>query len=150
MIGPSTAGATMLTRHGTPPERLVTDPTEPPQVLLIEDQDDVREPNATALERAGYRVVQARSWGHALTLGEREHLRIDAIVTDLVMPDDGGVDAFARIRRRHAAPVIVFSAYPAAMRLLGGVLDGVVEWLQKPAEVSHVVEAVERAVHRIA
>ena len=121
----------------------------PLHVLLIEDQDDVREPNAAALERAGYRVIQAWSWGHALTISEREHPRVDVILTDLVMPDDAGVDAFARLFAQHGSiPVIVYSAYPAAMRLLGGVLDGVVEWLQKPMEVSHVVEAVDRAVHR--
>lgn len=121
-----------------------------PHVLLIEDLEDVRVPNAAALERAGYRVVQASSWGRALALSERERLRVDVIVTDLLMPDDAGVDPFARLRRRHASvPVIVLSAYPAAMRLLDGVLDGVVEWLKKPTEVGHVVEAVGRALHRI-
>jgi DNA-binding NtrC family response regulator len=117
-------------------------------VLLIEDQDDVREPNATALEHAGYRVVQASSWSQALAISARDALRVDVIVTDLLMPDDPGVDAFTLLRSRHGSvPVVVFSAYPAAMRLLGDVLDGVVEWLQKPLEVSHVVEAVGRALH---
>ena len=124
--------------------------TDRPHVLLIEDQDDVREPNAAALERAGYRVIPASSWGQALAISERANPRVDVILTDLVMPDDPGVDAFARLRSQvGSVPVIVFSGYPAAMRLLGGVLDGVVEWLQKPLEVTHVVEAVERAVQRV-
>ena len=121
---------------------------DPPCVLLIEDQIDVREPNAAALERAGYRVIRASSWLHARAIADEAHPRVEVIVTDLLMPDDAGVDAFAALRNRlGSTPVIVFSAYPAAMRLLCGVLDGVVEWLQKPKEVSDVVEAVERAVH---
>jgi DNA-binding NtrC family response regulator len=121
-----------------------------PCVLLIEDEDDVREPNAAALERAGYRVIPASTWSDALAITDEAHPRVDVIMTDLVMPDDAGVDTFNRLRNRHGSiPVIVFSAHPAAMRLLGGVLDGVVEWLQKPMEVSHVVAAVDRALHRV-
>ena len=134
----------MLSLDPSGPERTTGAPAH---VLLIEDQDDVREPNATALEHAGYRVTQASSWSHALAISAQDRLRLDVIVTDLLMPDDSGVEAFARLRSRHGAvPVVVFSAYPAAMRLLGDVLDGVVEWLQKPLEVSHVVEAVGRAL----
>jgi DNA-binding NtrC family response regulator len=141
-------GAPMLTRQADHPEcTLAAGATT---VLLIEDLDDVREPNAAALERAGYHVVQASSWGHALAVSERERPRVDVILTDLVMPDDAGVDTFGQLRGRHGSvPVIVLSAYPAAMRLLGGVLDGVVAWLQKPTEVSHVVEAVDRALGRV-
>jgi len=142
----------MLPRYADHLERTTAarSASDPPHVLIIEDQEDVREPNAAALEHAGYRVIQAGSWGHALTLSEHEQPRVDVIVTDLVMPDDAGVEAFARLHDRHrTAPVIVFSAHPAAMRLLGGVLDGVVEWLEKPTEVSNVVEAVDRAVHRV-
>jgi DNA-binding NtrC family response regulator len=118
-------------------------------VLLVEDEVDVREPNAVALEQAGYRVIQAESWRGALSLSQEQHPRIDLIVTDLVMPDGAGVEVFARLRREQGPiPVIVFSAYPRVMRLLDGVLEGVVEWLQKPLDVAIVVEAVDRAFDR--
>jgi FixJ family two-component response regulator len=59
------------------------------------------------------------------------------------------VEVFARLRREQGPiPVIVFSAYPRVMRLLDGVLEGVVEWLQKPLDVAIVVEAVDRAFDR--
>ena len=136
----------MLSHAPSGPERTAGAPAH---VLLIEDQNDVREPNAAALEHAGYRVAQASSWSDALAISARDDLRVDVIVTDLLMPDDSGVEVFERLRSRHGpVPVVVFSAYPAAMRLLGDVLDGVVEWLQKPLEVTHVVEAVGRALQR--
>jgi DNA-binding NtrC family response regulator len=119
-------------------------------VLIIEDEEDVREPNAVALENAGYRVIQAESWGRALALVGERHAEVDLILTDLLMPGDAGVKAFFRLRKEHGTiPVVVYSAYPNVMRLLHGVLDGVVEWLQKPLEVAIIVQAVDRALHRV-
>jgi DNA-binding NtrC family response regulator len=121
-----------------------------PTVLIIEDEEEVREPNAVALENAGYRVLQAESWRSALALVEEQHAQVVLILTDLVMPGDAGVDGFFRLRKEHGAiPVVVYSAYPNVMRLLHGVLDGVVEWLQKPLEVASVVRAVDRALQRL-
>jgi two-component system OmpR family response regulator len=118
-------------------------------VLVIEDEDDVREPNATALERAGYRVLQATSWESALTLSEPGSENVALIVTDLVMPDRAGVQVFAQLRGRYGPiPAIVLSAYPRVMRLLDGVLEGVVDWIQKPLEVSALVSAVDAALAR--
>jgi CheY-like chemotaxis protein len=115
-------------------------------VLLIDDEDDARGLVALVLERAGYRVTQARGWDEALARTEGRN-RIDLIVTDIVMPDRAGVDAFNRLRHRCGTiPVIVLSGYPHAMRLLDGVLEGVVEWLLKPSEVETLVNAVNSAV----
>ena len=119
-------------------------------VLLIEDEDDVREPNADALERAGYRVAQAATWEGALRLTD-EGEEIALIVTDLVTPDRAGVTVFSQLRKRYGSiPVVVLSAYPSMMRLLDGVLEGVVEWLQKPLEVTALVGAVDRALAQTA
>ena len=121
-----------------------------PTVLIVEDQEDVREPNAVALEAAGYRVIEADSWSSALALVDEQHTEVDLILTDLLMPGDAGVNTFFRLRKEHGTiPVVVYSAYPNVMRLLRGVLDGVVEWLQKPLEVAIVVQAVDRALHRV-
>jgi len=115
-------------------------------VLLIDDEDDSRAVVALVLERAGYRVTQASGWDDALAQTEgRNGIRL--IVTDIVMPDQAGVEVFNRLRRRCGAiPVIVLSGYPHAMRLLDGVLDGVVEWLRKPSEADKLVHAVNAAV----
>ena len=115
-------------------------------VLLIDDEDDSRSVVALVLERAGYRVTQASGWDDALVRTEgRNGIRL--IVTDIVMPDRAGVEVFNRLRRRCGAiPVIVLSGYPHAMRLLDGVLDGVVEWLRKPSELETLVHAVNAAV----
>jgi len=115
-------------------------------VLLIDDEEESRAVVALVLERAGYRVTQAGGWDDALARTEGRN-GIDLIVTDIVMPDHAGVDVFNRLWRRCGAiPVIVLSGYPHAMRLLDGVLDGVVQWLRKPSEVETLVHAVNSAV----
>jgi DNA-binding NtrC family response regulator len=122
----------------------------PRTILLVEDEAEVREANAVALERAGYLVVRAESWQHALGLAGERQAAVDLILTDLVMPDDAGVGLFSELRNRCGpVPVIVLSAYPRMMRFLDGVLDGVVEWLQKPLAETTVVEAVTRALRDV-
>jgi DNA-binding NtrC family response regulator len=118
-------------------------------ILFIEDDVDQREPNAEALESAGYRVLQAENWEHALALTRERSEQVGLIVTDLVMHDAAGIGAFSKLRQKHGGvPVIVLSGYPRVMRLLEGVLDGVVDWLQKPVDVDAVVEAVKRVIGR--
>jgi CheY-like chemotaxis protein len=129
--------------HSSSPPRVAT-------VLIVDDQEDVAAPHALALEGAGYRVIQAESWASAVALLKAPHAEVDLIVTDLVMPSDVGVDAFHRLQSEYGTiPVVVFSGYPNVMRLLHGVLDGGVEWLQKPLDVATVVQAVDRALHRV-
>ena len=115
-------------------------------ILVIEDEPDLREPNAVALAQAGYRVVEAASWDEAYDLvPERDQIAL--ILTDLAMPGRAGVARFAELHARHRRPpVIVLSAYPRMMRMLDGVLDGVVRWIEKPVDVSTVVNAVGEAL----
>lgn len=116
-------------------------------ILLIEDQRDIRDPYATALRDAAYGVVEAGSWDEALRSSESWRENPSLIVTDLVMPGDGTVATFLRLHERcERAPVLVVSAYPRAMRLLDGVLAGVVGWLRKPIGVDVLVRTVDDAL----
>ncbi len=120
-----------------------------PLVVLAEDSFDLRTLLAGALERVGYRVVQAETGARLVAVveqlvaaGEEVHL----IVTDVRMPKIGGFDA-ARILRAagHAMPLIFMTAYGdtwtrAKAAELGAVL------LEKPLSLATIREAVERAV----
>jgi DNA-binding NtrC family response regulator len=116
-------------------------------VLLIEDDENLREPNALALEQAGYQVLRASGWEHALTIARERPEQVAVVVTDLVMPGAAGIATFSSLKDfQGPVPVIVLSGYPKVMKLLHGVLDGVVEWLHKPVETGAIVQAVGRAV----
>jgi len=83
-------------------------------ILLIEDDDDLREVEMGILERAGFRVVSAREGGEALELVAREMPRV--IFLDMRMP---GMDGWAfarefRARHDHSAPIVVVTAAASA------------------------------------
>ena len=83
-------------------------------ILLIEDDDDLREVEMGILERAGFRVVSAREGGEALELVAREMPKV--IFLDMRMP---GMDGWAfarefRARHDHSATIVVITAAASA------------------------------------
>jgi two-component system cell cycle sensor histidine kinase/response regulator CckA len=82
-------------------------------ILVVEDEPAVRQLVAAALERAGYRVLEARDGERALSLFEANEAAIDLLVTDLRMPQMDGSELVRLLRAR--APnlkVICVSGYP--------------------------------------
>ena len=67
-------------------QRLTRDET----ILLVEDEDPVREVNALLLESLGYRVLQVSDAEEALKLGQNEQMKIDLLFTDVIMPGMSG------------------------------------------------------------
>jgi two-component system cell cycle sensor histidine kinase/response regulator CckA len=67
-------------------------------VLVVEDDPSVREIAVRALRARGYQVVEASNGQEALAVAERLGPRIDLLVTDMVMPQMGGLDLAERLR----------------------------------------------------
>jgi two-component system, cell cycle sensor histidine kinase and response regulator CckA len=115
-------------------------------VLLVEDEEVVREFAATALERAGFRVLTAARGTDALELCERDDVVVDVLVSDVVMPGIGGRELAERLLELSQSTGVVFvSGYtdePADRRLDGGQVPA---FLQKPFSVSALVAAVRDA-----
>lgn len=85
-------------------------------ILLVEDDDDLREVEMGILVRAGFRVAAAREGREALELCAREIPRL--IFLDMRMP---GMDGWAfarefRARHDHSAPIVVITAEASAER----------------------------------
>jgi CheY-like chemotaxis protein len=85
----------------------------PATVLVVEDEELVREFTVELLGEFGYRVLAAANAGEAMRLIEDDSTRIDLLFTDIVMP--GELDGFALARearrRRPALPVLYTSGY---------------------------------------
>jgi CheY-like chemotaxis protein len=92
-------------------------PTEQPAVseasrtvLVIDDEDLVRDVVARMIEDLGYAAVTAADGAAGLAVVDRQS--IDAVLVDLSMPQMSGTDVVARIReRRPAIPVVVCSGF---------------------------------------
>ncbi len=78
-------------------------------ILLVEDEPAVRQLIAAALERAGYRVLQARTGREALGLFD---VTVDLLLTDMRLPHLGGADLIQQLRaQRPTLKVISISGF---------------------------------------
>ena len=107
-------------------------------VLLVEDEEELREIMRDALELNGFSVVTAREGQAALDALDRvEHVCL--VLLDLLMPGMNGWDFFEKMRARpqHAAiPVIVHSSAPSHAPA------GVTRVLQKPIDLERLLAVV--------
>jgi two-component system nitrogen regulation response regulator GlnG len=114
-------------------------------ILVADDDRAIRTVLNQALGRLGHDV---RTTGHAATLwrwvadGEG-----DLVITDVVMPDENGLDLVPRIRKvRPELRVIVMSAQNTLLTAVKATERGAFEYLPKPFDLKELVNVVERAL----
>jgi two-component system, cell cycle sensor histidine kinase and response regulator CckA len=102
-------------------------------ILLVEDEDAVRELARTVLESHGYSVIEAVSAEEAQELAARRGAKIDLLLTDVVMPAMSGRDLARRISAQSPQTrVLYMSGYTDNVIAEGGVLEAGMSFLQKP------------------
>jgi two-component system cell cycle sensor histidine kinase/response regulator CckA len=77
----------------------VSRPRRSETVLLVEDQEEVRELTSDFLTSAGYRVIAARDGDEALEIAQRLRQKIHLLLTDVVMPKMSGPELVKQIKR---------------------------------------------------
>ena len=116
-------------------------------VLVVEDQDDVRDYAAAALESYGYRVFKAGSAAEALSICEREGERIGLVLTDVVMPNGSGLELAGRVGKlRPGLRVLYMSGYTDNAIIQRGVLDAGAEFITKPFSPQRLAAKVRAAL----
>ena len=86
-------------------------------VMVVDDDETVREVTANFLDDLGYEVIEAGSGGAALEQLER-HPKIDAVILDFAMPGMNGADLARELRlRRPGAPILFATGYADAEAL---------------------------------
>jgi CheY-like chemotaxis protein len=102
-------------------------------ILLVEDEDAVRELARTVLESHGYSVIEAVSAEEAQALAAKRGGKIDLLLTDVVMPAMSGRDLARRISAQSPQTrVLYMSGYTDNVIAQGGVLEAGMSFLQKP------------------
>jgi PAS domain S-box-containing protein len=103
------------------------------KVLLVEDEEAVRELARTVLEAHGYEVVEATHGDEAAQLAEQHGGSFDLLLTDVVMPGMSGRELAKKIAARSRRTRVLFmSGYTDNVIAQGGVLEAGVSFLQKP------------------
>jgi two-component system cell cycle sensor histidine kinase/response regulator CckA len=108
-------------------------------VLVIEDEPAVREVSRAMLERLGYRTLEAKTGGEAISLAETYDGDIGLALLDIGLPDMTGNEVYRMISKvRPGMKVIVCSGYAlegAAEEILNA---GAHSFIQKPYSISHL------------
>ncbi len=102
-------------------------------ILLVEDEDAVRDLTRRCLEQRGYSVLEAASAEDALELLAKRSSRLDLLLTDVVMPGASGPELAHRLTaERPDLRVLFVSGYPDDSPASAGVLENGTAFLQKP------------------
>jgi len=114
-------------------------------ILIADDDAAIRTVLTRALVRAGFEV---RAAGDAATLWRWvEAGEGDLVITDVIMPDENGLDLVPRIKKlRPSMRVIVMSAQSTLMTAVKATERGAFEYLPKPFDLDEVVDTVRRAL----
>jgi len=117
------------------------------KVLIIEDDDSVREVIKIHLEKEGFPFLEARNGDEALkTLHQADNFfNVSLILCDIRMPQIDGVD-FIKILKHQAfrIPVVVLTGYPDLQMAESLREMGVKEYLVKPIEKQKLVDAIRK------
>ena len=114
-------------------------------ILVADDDRAIRTVLSQALGRSGYQV---RATSSASTLWRWvEDGEGDLVITDVVMPDENGLDLVPRIRRvRPELRVVVMSAQSTFITAVKAAQRGAFEYLPKPFDLKELLAVVERAL----
>lgn len=112
-------------------------------ILLVEDNDMVREMVQEMLTDVGYTVLVAPDPHHAIDLLDSSTDQIDLLVSDVVMPGMNGPELYEQlVVQIPALKVVYISGYPINPSLRGGTLEEGVNYLQKPFTAEALLERI--------
>jgi PAS domain S-box-containing protein len=118
-------------------------------ILLVEDNDLVRQLAHSVLEQFGYRVLEARNGAEAHRLSRGYEGKIDLLLTDVVMPGMSGQALAERIREgRPTTEILFMSGYSEEVTLEQGSLAGGRRFLQKPFSPAELGQRVRELLDK--
>ncbi len=117
-----------------------------PSVLVVDDEDSIRQLIREALEHAGYEVREARDGKEGLRCYRLEPA--DLVIMDILMPDQDGLESIMTLRREFPAAKIIAITGGSDMIGILNFLDvakmlGARRTLQKPFEMKALLDAAE-------
>ena len=131
--------------HAAPATRAAAGGTE--TILLVEDEESVRQLVRDTLESKGYKIVDAENGEAGIAAAARHNGKIDLVITDVVMPGMGGREMAQQILKTHpGTKVLYLSGYTEDAVLSEGGLDNATAFLQKPFTLQNLSRKVREVL----
>jgi two-component system, cell cycle sensor histidine kinase and response regulator CckA len=119
-------------------------------ILIVEDEAELRRTIGESLSALGYRILEAQHGDEALEVVERHSGSIDLLLSDIVMPQLGGVDLIQRMRANYPGIKLILMSGNSQPKSLSpdseesGEREGNVLFLQKPFAHSELAQAIAK------
>src|SRR6187397_2164454 len=115
------------------------------QVLVVDDEPDLRTLYELTLLREGYRVDAAGSLAEACA--QLEAKKFDAVITDMRLPDGQGLELLNRMMaQQRTERCIVMTAYGSAENAVEALKAGAFDYLTKPVDLKQFRNVVAAAI----
>jgi PAS domain S-box-containing protein len=127
--------------------KITRKPNAPRTILLVEDEEMLRDLGVTILEGEGYRVLAAKDGVEAVELFEAHRDEIGLVVCDLGLPRLGGREAFLKMKEsRPGVRAIVASGYLEPTIRSEMLKAGVLDTIQKPYDFNELLTKIRDAI----
>jgi two-component system, cell cycle response regulator len=114
-------------------------------VLVVDDNEDLRDLVKLALEMGEYNCSAAASGQEALQI--LSETKVDLVITDIMMPGMDGKELTHLIREKHEADVIVISGFAENFTYEEIIRWGASDFMQKPVKIAELLIRVKRVLH---
>ncbi|WP_253913283.1 response regulator [Pseudoruegeria sp. HB172150] len=116
------------------------------RILLVDDEDSIREPLAAYLTANGYQVEQAADATEARSTLDRQ--ACDLVVLDIMMPGEDGLSLCRSIRETHKVPTILLSARGEEVERIIGLEIGADDYVTKPFNPRELMARIRAVLRR--
>ena len=121
------------------------------RVLVVEDEEAIREFEVINLQRSGYDVVDTDNGESALELFDRYNGDFDLAVLDIMLPGIDGMKVCKELRKRSdSIGIILLTAKTQEMDKISGLMLGADDYITKPFSPSELVARVDALYRRVA
>ncbi|MCB8947821.1 MAG: response regulator [Ardenticatenaceae bacterium] len=116
-------------------------------ILVVEDEEAIRMAMTESLTLLNYRVLEAKNGRKALPLLEEHSNDIDLVISDIIMPEMGGIDLFHALRERDLdIPFVLTTGYAVEKDMENLRAMGLYGWLAKPLNLDKLAQLLHQAL----
>lgn len=117
------------------------------KILVVDDEEDVRETLATVLENLNYQALLAADGEEALSVIKNQ--RVDVILSDLYMPGMNGIELLKRVKTEKKNIIfLMITAHPTIETAVDAIKKGAYDYLTKPFHIEEVRIKLSRAMEK--
>ncbi len=118
------------------------------RILVVDDEESMRQLLEIALGKEGYRLTLAESGGKAIEMFDKSSY--DLVISDIKMPDMGGVEVLRHVKETDpTVPVIMVTAYASAETAVEALRLGAYDYLTKPFKLEELKANIRNALEKV-